>query len=435
MEPLPATIGRYEVEALVGTGAMGRVFKANDPAIRRTVAIKLISTRLMSRSDADFYIRRFRREAEAAARCMHPNVVTIYDFALHEDEPFLAMEFVDGTSLRQLLDQALVMAVPDAVGLILQVLDALQLAHGHGVVHQDIKPANILVTRDGQAKVSDFGVSRIAGTETTTAQATAGTPAYMSPEQCRGEPVDGRADLFGVGAMLFEMVAGQRAFTGRTVTELSHRIQNVGLASLPAEVRLAAPRLQGVLERATAKARTDRFATAIDMAAALRQALDDDKGDDTRVQPRQMTAATAVSSGMARFDSDSLRQVEASLRPYIGPIAPMLVRDAANRSRSADELCAELARSLREGEERDWFWREVAPLLRRGAPAVVQSRPSDQELAQAQAALSSFVGPVAGHLVRQVASSASNADALWQGLAETLSSPAEQAAFLRQRKT
>ena len=141
MEPIPTDIGRYVVEKLVGIGGMGQIFKAHDPDIRRTVAIKLISTELMSGADRADYIRRFRREAEAAARCAHPNIVAIYDFALHEGQPFLAMEFVYGRSLRQILDDAPVMAVPDAIDIMLQVLDALASAHAQGVIHQDIKPA------------------------------------------------------------------------------------------------------------------------------------------------------------------------------------------------------------------------------------------------------------------------------------------------------
>jgi serine/threonine-protein kinase len=440
VERLPGAIGRYVVEALVGTGAMGRIFKAHDPDIRRTVAIKLISTGLMSQTDRDFYLRCFRREAEAAARCVHPNVVTIYDFALHEGEPYLAMEFVDGISLRQALDETPVMTAPDAVGLVLQVLDALACAHSHGVVHQDIKPANIMLTQGvqvpgRQVKVSDFGISRIAGTETTTAQVMAGTPAYMSPEQCRGEPVDGRADLFAVGVLLFEMLAGRRAFTGRSLIEVSHRIQNEGLPLLPQEVRSVAPRLQDALQRATAKTPEDRFASANDMAAALRQALADAQDDATHVQLRQEATAGTASAVGGRFDPDMVRRVEAKLRPYVGPIAPMLVRDAVNRSRSVDELSAELVQSLRDDAERDWFRREVEPQLRQvGSGTVGDMRPTEQELARAQAALRPFVGPVASLLVRRVAGTASTVDALWQDLALTLSSPADQAAFLRQRE-
>ena len=161
MEPIPNTIGRYVVENLVGVGGMGQIYKAHDPDIGRSVAIKLISTKLMSSADRAEYLRRFRREAQAAARCAHPNIVAVYDFALHEGQPFIAMEFVYGVSLRQALDAAPVMAVPDAIRIMLQVLDAMSSAHALGVIHQDIKPANIMLTPEMRVKVADFGISRI----------------------------------------------------------------------------------------------------------------------------------------------------------------------------------------------------------------------------------------------------------------------------------
>ena len=223
---LPPRIGRYVVESLVGIGGMGQIFKAHDPDIGRPVAIKLISTELMSSTGRAEYIKRFRREAQAAARCAHPNIVAIYDFALHEGQPFIAMEFVYGASLRQALDAAPVMAVPDAVRIMLQVLDALASAHDQGVVHQDVKPANIMLTPDMRVKVADFGICRFVNMEVTITTSSMGTPNYMSPEQCRGGPVDGRSDLFAAGATLFEMVTGERAFAGRNVAEVTHRIQN-----------------------------------------------------------------------------------------------------------------------------------------------------------------------------------------------------------------
>ena len=292
MQPLPPNIGRYVVEELVGVGGMGQIYKAHDPVLRRTVAIKLISTKLMSGADRADYIRRFRREAEAAARCAHPNIVAVYDFALHEEQPYLAMEFVSGRSLRQLLDDAPVMDVPDAIAIMLQVLDALTSAHEQGVVHQDIKPGNIMLTPEHRVKVGDFGISKLMNVETTTVFSTIGTPSYMSPEQCRGDDiVDGRSDIFSAGAMLYEMVAGERAFQGRNVTEVSHRIQNDNLPLLPAHVRSAAPRLQLVLERAMGKHPEDRFDTGTDMAEALRQVLQDVGPDSTRIAPESGLAA------------------------------------------------------------------------------------------------------------------------------------------------
>ena len=155
----------------------------------------------------------------------------------------------------------------------LQVLDALASAHGLGIIHQDIKPANIMLTSEKRVKVTDFGISRFANTEVTSVSSSMGTPNYMSPEQCRGGPVDGRSDIFSAGATLFEMLAGERAFPGHNVGEVTHRIQNRGLPLLPAPVRAVAPRLQLVLERAMEKQPENRFNTGDEMAEALRQVL------------------------------------------------------------------------------------------------------------------------------------------------------------------
>jgi serine/threonine-protein kinase len=456
VEPIPSTIGRYVVEGLVGVGAMGRIFKAHDPDIRRTVAIKLISTKLMSSADRADYVRRFRREAEAAARCVHTNIVTIYDFALHEGEPFLAMEFVYGTSLRQTLDEKSVMGVGESIGIMMQVLDALGCMHAQGVIHQDIKPANIMLTPNKLVKVGDFGVSRLSNTEMTTTFATAGTPAYMSPEQCRGGDVDGRSDLFAAGTTLYEMITGQRAFAGRNVTEVSHRIQNDRLPLMPADVRAAVPRLQLVLERATEKHPEDRFVGAADMREALKHVLESLGSDVTRLEGTGRATTVAIPSPPpvrddppsqppeSRFDTNMLRLMEENLRSYVGPIAAVLVRTAANRSRSPEELFAELALSVRDDAERERFRREVESVirLRRPAPAGTSSvssqissasRLPEQELDRAQAALTEYVGPIARVFVRQAAARVSTVDALWQRLASHIEAPAERAAFLRRR--
>jgi len=295
---IPTAIGRYFVENLVGIGGMGQIFKAHDPEIHRSVAIKLISTELMSGANRAEYIRRFRREAQAAARCAHPNIVAIYDFALHEGQPFIAMEFVYGVSLRQALDAAPVMAVPDAIGIMLQVLDALASAHALGVIHQDIKPANIMLTPEMRVKVADFGISRFVNTDVTSTSSSMGTPNYMSPEQCRGSLVDGRSDLFSAGATLFEMVTGDRAFPGHNVGEVSHRIQNERLPLLPAPVRAVAPRLQFVLERAMEKQPDDRFHTGDEMAEALRQVLGGSRDGEGNVITR-ISPAGGVAGGTA----------------------------------------------------------------------------------------------------------------------------------------
>jgi serine/threonine-protein kinase len=460
MQPLPPNIGRYVVEELVGVGGMGQIYRAQDPVLRRTVAIKLISTKLMSGADRADYIKRFRREAEAAARCAHPNIVAVYDFALHEEQPYLAMEFVRGRSLRQLLDDAPVMDVPDAIAIMLQVLDALTSAHEQGVVHQDIKPGNIMLTTENRVKVGDFGISKLMNVETTTIFSTIGTPSYMSPEQCRGDDVvDGRSDIFSAGAMLFEMVAGERAFQGRNVTEVSHRIQNDSLPLLPAHVRSAAPRLQLVLERAMGKHPADRFDTGADMADALRQVLRD-APDSTRIVPEGPATPGGAPRTPPREDSVArgrhppldpalLTAVEDKLRGYVGPVARILVQTVAARGRSAADLCTELAQSVPDEADRERFLREVASLARprppapTGSPALSDSSGSrrgrvslpEQELERAQAALTQYVGPIARILVRRAAANASSVEVLWQALSTHIEQPAERAAFLRQRQS
>jgi eukaryotic-like serine/threonine-protein kinase len=465
MEPLPPNIGRYVVEELVGVGGMGQIYRAQDPVLRRTVAIKLISTRLMSGADRADYIKRFRREAEAAARCSHPNIVAVYDFALHEEQPYLAMEFVAGQSLRQLLDDAPVMDVPDAIAIMMQVLDALTSAHEQGVIHQDIKPGNIMLTTDHRVKVGDFGISKLMNVETTTIFSTIGTPSYMSPEQCRGDDiVDGRSDIFSAGAMLFEMVAGERAFQGRNVTEVSHRIQNDNLPLLPAHVRNAAPRLQLVLERAMGKHPADRFDTGADMAEALRQVLRDAGPDRTRVVP-EAKVTTVVAPRAPREDSSGrrphspldptlLKTVEEKLRTYVGPVARVLVQTVAARGRSAADLVAEVALSVPGEADRERFLRETASLARIRPPAPPPGGPPlsdssgsrsgggrgrvslpEQELERAQAVLTQYVGPIARALVRRAAANASSVEVLWQALSTHIEQPAERAAFLKRRQS
>jgi eukaryotic-like serine/threonine-protein kinase len=307
--------------------------------------------------------------------------------------------------------------------------------------------------------VGDFGISKLMNVETTTIFSTIGTPSYMSPEQCRGDNiVDGRSDIFSAGAMLFEMVAGERAFQGRNVTEVSHRIQNDTLPLLPAHVRNAAPRLQLVLERAMGKHPADRFDTGSDMAEALRQVLKEVAPDSTRIAT-EARIATVISPRAPREDSAGrrsnppldptlLKTVEEKLRSYVGPVARILVQTVAARGRSAADLVAEVALSVPDEADRERFLRETASLARIRPPASATGGPPlsdssgrgrislpEQELERAQAALTQFVGPIARVLVRRAAANASSVEVLWQALSTHIEQPAERAAFLKQRQS
>jgi serine/threonine protein kinase len=218
MTDRPEHIGRYRIERVLGRGAMGVVYRAHDPEIDRPVAIKLVRSDLLDGEERETYLVRFRREAQVAGRCAHPNIVAIYDYAIHEGHPFLVMEYVEGESLAQALLRGASFTSGKACDLVLQVLEALTCAHGLGIVHRDVKPANILLVDKGRVKVTDFGVARIDNAMLTQGEFIIGTPSYMAPEQFNGEKVDQRSDLFSTGIVLFELLTGEKLFPGPTFT-------------------------------------------------------------------------------------------------------------------------------------------------------------------------------------------------------------------------
>jgi eukaryotic-like serine/threonine-protein kinase len=420
---------------MIGRGAMGVIYAAHDPVIDRKVAIKLIRADLLSGEDQAAFVARFQREARAAGRCVHPNIVAIYDFAVHEGNPFLAMEYVEARNLGQMLTQSGRFAPPEAVAIIGQVLDALACAHGVGIVHRDVKPANILLLPNGRVKMTDFGIARFDGAELTMDGAVIGTPSYMSPEQARGDQVDARSDLFSTGAVLFELLSGERPFPGRNFTEVTWRLMNEPPPDLGQKVAGLSPSLAAVVERALAKAPADRFASAGEMAAALRGGTQEALLDSgTVVLPRPAGNPAGVAE-------ETLSTIERRLAPHVGPMARHLVQNAARRAGSLDELCDTLGRLIERPEQRAQFRQEV--LADQTAATAMKSRagtaapslaaiPAD-EAARAEHALVRHVGPIARILVKRAVGSAASVDALWQTLAAHIPVEADRQAFLRRR--
>ena len=265
-------IGRYEVVAELGRGSMGAVYKARDPQIGRTVAIKIILTANLSTADLEQYKQRFVREAQAAGQMSHPGIVTIHDIAEDANgQPFLVMEFIEGIGLdRLLVPSAERLPLERCLDLGIQVSEALEYAHRRGVVHRDIKPANILLTHDGRAKIADFGIAKLAGVQLTQTGQMMGTPAFMSPEQFSGGPVDARSDLFSLGAMLYWMLTGEKPFGGESLTVVSFRV--VYTEPIPAtRVDPSLPReLEAVLSRCLAKNPSDRYSSCRELADDLK---------------------------------------------------------------------------------------------------------------------------------------------------------------------
>jgi hypothetical protein len=276
-------LGRYRVESEVGRGAMGVVYRARDPKIDRDVAIKTISLAGQDSGEELEYRERFLQEARAAGRLSHPGIVGIFDAS--EDpstrEPFLVMEYVPGEPLSKILRAAGgKLPAHDALRFSLQIAEALAYAHSHGVIHGDIKPANVLITDDGHAKIADFGVARFNHGLVTNTGKIFGSPAYMAPEQLSGGPPDARSDLFSLGVMLYSMLTGFRPFQGNTAETVCFKVMNVEpvpVTSFQAELQ---PGLDRLVSRAIAKDPRDRFQSGSEMADEIRAFLQNSSFDD-----------------------------------------------------------------------------------------------------------------------------------------------------------
>jgi serine/threonine-protein kinase len=261
-------IGRYKIVSELGRGAMGIVYKAEDPNLDRTVALKTIIIEEGADGAAE-YRKRFFLEAKAAGKLNHPNVVTTFDCGDHDGMAYLAMELVEGTDLRTRLTTDGVTPL-EAVEIVRQVAEGLAYAHERGVVHRDIKPANIMLDAQGRAKLMDFGLARmrLADHKTTTGMVL-GTPRYMSPEQIAGEPVDARSDIFSLGIVLYESLTGTRLFSGEGIEQVQHSILNVD----PLPPTRVAPGLPAMLDFVVARAlKRDpavRYQNARELAADL----------------------------------------------------------------------------------------------------------------------------------------------------------------------
>jgi eukaryotic-like serine/threonine-protein kinase len=266
--------GRYQLGSLLGAGGMARVYVATDRVLERQVAVKVLSP-----SDAQdpLFVERFRREARAAARLNHPNIVAVFDSGSDADQPYLVMEYVPGQSLAQLLARQGRLTPRRAVELAIQVSAALAAAHAQGLVHRDIKPANVLVDPDGQVKVTDFGIVKASAATTLTGTGTVlGTAAYLSPEQAQGGPVDARSDLYGLGCVLYELVCGSPPFgSGIDRSPVAIATRHVSEPPEPpsARNRQVAPALEAVVLTALAKDPAQRYQSAVELQDALERVL------------------------------------------------------------------------------------------------------------------------------------------------------------------
>ena len=262
--------GRYEVVRELGRGSMGIVYQGHDPVIGRTVAIKTMLTEGLSSRAYEEFKARFQREAQAAGVLNHPNIVSVYDYGEDSGTLYLIMEFLEGKSLEKLVEGRNILPIETILPMYDQVCDALDHAHQHGIVHRDIKPANIMILDNGIVKVTDFGIAKMVSMGMTQAGQVLGTPNYMSPEQVKGRPVDGRSDIFSLGIILYDLLTGEMPFPGQNVTTVIYKIVNEDPIP-PRELDTTIhPGLSYVVCKALAKNPDERYQTCRALAADLK---------------------------------------------------------------------------------------------------------------------------------------------------------------------
>jgi len=321
----PATIGKYQIQDVLGQGGMGIVYRAFDPAIERTVAIKTITKSALDPADLHYVLTRFRHEARAVGRLTHPRIAAIYDYGENDDLAWIVMELVNGKSLFHHLQSEARFGLKEIGELVRQLLDGLGYAHAQGVVHRDIKPSNILINDDGRLKLTDFGIARIDTSTLTQMGEIMGSPGYMSPEQFLGTDIDARGDIYSVGVIAYELLAARRPFTGNNA-EVMRQALNERPASPSDFNPKISVQLDWAVHKALAKKREDRFQTAKEFSdafvkgveASLRQARREPVAGDVptqRIDPKLVQAARML-AGLQQARAD------APASPAEAPAAP-----------------------------------------------------------------------------------------------------------------
>ncbi|HQT63986.1 MAG: hypothetical protein B7Z75_03615 [Acidocella sp. 20-57-95] len=263
------TLGKYELLHVLGKGAMGTVYEGFDPIIHRRLAIKTVKLPDADDAEAQEELARFKREAQAAGRLSHPNIVGVFDYGETPEIAYIVMEFVDGTTLKHVLDKKERFETGEVVRIMDGLLAGLQFSHDRGVIHRDIKPANIMLTKAGEVKIADFGIARIESSSMTQAGTMLGTPSYMSPEQFMGQTVDARTDIYSSGVMLYQLLTGEKPFEGG-LTAIMHKVLNTEPPP-PSALSVTVPHaFDAVVMKAMAKRPQDRFGSASEFAQALK---------------------------------------------------------------------------------------------------------------------------------------------------------------------
>jgi serine/threonine-protein kinase len=317
---IPETIGKYRIERLIGRGGMSIVYQAVDSSIQRSVALKVVDKLLLDDNERQIILDRFKYEAQAAGRLIHPRIVTIFEYGEEERSAYIAMELVRGDSVHELLLRDPQPPLEKVRDVVLPLLEALEYSHLQGVTHRDIKPSNILIGPQGEVKVTDFGIARIESSALTQYGLVVGTPFYMSPEQCMGEDTDARTDVYSAGVIAYELLTGRRPFSGKGSNASVMREVLDNVAPNPSEYN---GRVNGqmdyVVQKALAKNPDERYQTAREFADDFRLAIE----DCLRTAARLESAPTTVETPQFGVSSDMLDMARRLKVPNFDFAAPV----------------------------------------------------------------------------------------------------------------
>ncbi len=434
-ETPPPNFGRYVTIERIGAGAIGTVYRAEDPLIGRQVAIKIIRTAELDEAERKDYLARFSIEARAGGRCSHPAIVAIYDAGEMDGAPYLVMEFVTGKSLQAILADPEARAGLDVMRIMEDLLDALGHAHAQGIVHRDIKPANIMVTPVGRAKVADFGIARLEHSQHTQAGELLGTPNYMAPEQVLGTLVDHRTDLFSAAAVLHTMLTGKPPFAGRTMADTLLRVTDVAPVDLTLLSAGPFAAYAPVLRQGLAKDPAARFASAAAFANALRAVA--------QMPPPADEPTLVLSAAPGGITPEMLDETVVQLAKYLGPMARLHAAKAAKVARDETEFRTMLARDIPNPADAKKFLGGVTRAEGAGTTRATVSTQyalsgaaargiSPENAEAARAILAVYAGPIAKLLISQALREASSLDAMVDRLVQAVPD-ADQAVSLRRK--
>lgn len=441
MSQLPETIGKYQIKSLLGEGAMGIVYEGFDPDIERRVAIKILHPHLVTEKNGAEFLERFKREAKSAARCTHPNVVTVLEYGQDGDMPFIVMEFVEGASLSEIVKRGRAISLKNTMSIISQLLRALHSAHQLDIVHRDIKSANVMILKgDGGVKLADFGIARIAESpELTMTGAVVGTPKYMAPEQMFGLKVDSRADLFSVAMVFLELLT------------LLPKSSSIPCSSLPEIVNLPPNNRVDysilypsafipLLVKGLSSAQDQRYQSAREFAASLKQSLSQLRatsaaGDD------EATAVVQQSTQNQTTNPEELDSMTSMLVEYVGPIAKNIMRAQDTKNTSMSELASVVAREIPQTEEREAFLRqwEMSSGTRINGTSITGTQVltnsgnvrtfDDEMLNKIRENYAGYIGPLASRLVKHYSSKTKSLEQLVNELADEIPDAGDSRTF------